>query len=88
MPEIIIIKERHCVTRGQIIDRIESTLTDYCLEEIKVIFGTKRITRKCTGETGLQIGPVFMKKGLSSVESAEVLVSEACCCALLLHAHG
>lgn len=36
----------------------------------------------------LQIGPSlsFEKEGF--VLYAEVLVSEACCCALLLHAHG
>lgn len=52
MPEIMGIKDRHCVTRGQIRDIEWSPLLLRVLplEEMKLIFGTKRITRKSARE--------------------------------------
>lgn len=66
MPEIMGIKDWHCVTRGQIRDIDWSPLLQRVLplEEMRLIFGVESITReRAQGRrTSLQIGPVLLKK--------------------------
>lgn len=66
MPEIMGIKDWHCVTRGQIRDIEWSPLLQRVLplEEMRLIFGAERITReRARGRRkSLQIGPVLLKK--------------------------
>ena len=60
-------------------------------KEVRFTFGTKEVQRKGAGKkkNSQQVGPVLLtEKEKKNLVAIEVLVFKACCCALLLHAHG